>query len=128
MCVFGCTLSLTHTHTHTHTRTHSFHILEIAATKVVLSLRHSHLGETPQCLPKIAQDSQPDREILSIEDLEKGEILRGYVKAVSSVGVFIKLGHNVVGRVMIANISDRFIQNYQSSVNEGELVRTKVLS
>ena len=92
-----------------------------------MSLRHSHTGETPGCLPKVPDGMEPDREISSINDLQEGEILRGYVKAIGKVGAFIKLGRGVVGRVMISNLSDRFIKNYQSCVSVGELVRTKVL-
>ena len=44
-------------------------------------------------------------------------------------GLFVvfRLGRNVFGRVMICNISDRYIKNYESAISVGSLVRAKVL-
>ena len=34
-----------------------------------------------------------DREIKSLDDLKEGDIIRGYVKSCSDVGVFVRLVH-----------------------------------
>lgn len=147
-----------------------FHVLEIEESKIILSLRRSHLGKPFDPLPELPEDAKPDREIATVSDLREGEVVRGYVKAVGNAGVFIRLeifpytcmsmsyllavdvlwrtqytywnrngksfqyrvslyrlGREVTGRVMITNISDRFIKNYQSVVLIGELVRVKVI-
>ena len=41
--------------------------------------------------------------------------------------LFHRLGCDIVGRVMIANLSDRYIKNFKSVVEEGEIVRVKVI-
>ena len=50
--------------------------------RIDLSLRESHLGEE-------ASDIK-DPEITSISDLKVGKIIRGYVKAKTDVGYFIR--------------------------------------
>lgn len=35
-------------------------------------------------------DTPPDPEITSLEDLAEGDVVRGYVKAVTNVGVFVR--------------------------------------
>ena len=55
----------------------------IAGERMDLSLRPSRVhGDTAE--------AYPDREITSLEDLPEGTIVRGYVKAVTDVGVFIR--------------------------------------
>ena len=54
-------------------------------------------------------------------------ILRLKWESFQSCVSLYRLGREVTGRVMITNISDRFIKNYQSVVLIGELVRVKVI-
>jgi rRNA biogenesis protein RRP5 len=95
--------------------------------KYYLSLRQCHCGETPSCFPASSDGVEPDREISTINDIEEGLVLRGYLKAIDHNGAFVKLGRIVTGRVMICNLSDRYIRNYQSCYSQGELVRVKVI-
>ena len=55
--------------------------------KVDLSLRPSRTGEH-----KVQSiDTEPvDAEVTSVEDLSVGQVLRGYVKAVTDTGNFIR--------------------------------------
>lgn len=39
------------------------------------------------------KESVEDPEIESISDISKGQVLRGYVKAVTDVGVFVRYAH-----------------------------------
>ena len=54
--------------------------------KVDLSLRASRTRDQV----KEEADTPPDPEITSLEDLSKGDVVRGYVKAVTNVGVFVR--------------------------------------
>jgi predicted RNA-binding protein with RPS1 domain len=106
----------------------SFYCLQKCSNgKYYLSLRQCHCGETPSCFPASSDGVEPDREISTINDIEEGLVLRGYLKAIDHNGAFVKLGRIVTGRVMICNLSDRYIRNYQSCYSQGELVRVKVI-
>ena len=50
--------------------------------KVDLSLRASRTGE------QVKEEADP--EIASLEDLAEGDVVRGYVKAVTNIGVFVR--------------------------------------
>jgi rRNA biogenesis protein RRP5 len=71
---------------------------------------------------------QTDREISSIADVKVGEILRGFVKLVADKGLFVWLSGTVVGRVMIRDLSDRFLKDWKSQFKIHQLVKGKVVS
>ena len=111
--------------------TSSFEDKQIIATRVVsmdndkifLSARNSCLNEFLVEEPVVM-----DRVITSIHDLTKGEVLRGFVKSATDVGVFIKLGRSLTGRVRIKNLSDQFIKDFKSKYIIGKLVKCKVMN
>ena len=61
-------------------------VVAVDEDKVDLSLRASRTGEQV----KEEADTPPDPEIASLEDLAEGDVVRGYVKAVTNVGVFVR--------------------------------------
>ena len=67
-----------------------FHVVSVDKVKVTLSLRRSRLGKCCSLLPEVPEDSQPDIEITGLADLEEGQVVKGYVKAVGKFGVFIR--------------------------------------
>ncbi len=60
--------------------------------KVDLSLRTSRTGEKLKVKKGVEppEGVAPDPEISSLEDLQKGEVVRGYIKAVTNVGAFVR--------------------------------------
>ena len=44
----------------------------------------------------VSDPKKVDKEIKSLADLKDGDIVRGYVKRCSDVGVFVRYGHKVV--------------------------------
>ena len=58
-------------------------VVRVCGDQMDLSLRPSRVSAHP------VGDS-PDREITSLEELPEGSIVRGYVKAVTAVGVFVR--------------------------------------
>lgn len=75
-------------------------VVSIAGNKLDLSLRGSRTGEssTDDLQTDVEDDDTGegvsekscDPEIASLEDLDVGKVVRGYVKAVTDVGVFIR--------------------------------------
>ena len=57
--------------------------MKVSGEKIDLSLRPSRVSGQ-------AEGDSPDREITSLEDLPEGVVVRGYVKAVTDVGVFVR--------------------------------------
>ena len=91
--------------------------------KIILSTRESSMSEFLTAQPVVK-----DRVIPSIHDLTKGEILRGFIKSATDVGVFVKLSRTLTGRVRIKNMSDQFIREYKEKFSVGKVVKCKVLN
>ncbi|XP_024914034.1 protein RRP5 homolog isoform X1 [Cynoglossus semilaevis] len=69
-----------------------------------LSLRPSRLD--PQQTRAVK-----DSEVLSLDDLKAGQLIRGYVKSVGEQGVFIRLSHNITGRAQLQQSTKYFVND-----------------
>lgn len=90
------------------------------ANQIDLSLRESRISGV--------STENGDKVINGYDDIKEGDILQGYVKTCSKVGVFISLSSNITGRVQIKNLSQFFVKNYVDLFPVGRLVKAKVLS
>lgn len=68
-----------------------------------------------------------DKLIIGVDDVEVGDVIRGFVKSISN-GIFVSIGRNLVGRVQIGEISDAYLKDWSSGARVGELVTTKVIA
>jgi rRNA biogenesis protein RRP5 len=75
-----------------------------------------------------SSSKQTDREISSISDIKVGEVVRGFVANVADSGLFVGLSRNIVGRVLIRDLSDQFLKDWKSHFKVDQLVKGKVLS
>jgi S1 RNA binding domain protein len=57
-----------------------------------------------------------------------GEIVEGTVSDIMNYGAFVKLGDGKTGLVHISEVSRDFVKDIHSVLNEGDLVKAKVLS
>lgn len=71
---------------------------------------------------------QTDPEISSVSGIKVGQILRGFVVNVADSGLFVGLARNIVGRVLIRDLSDQFLKDWKSHFKVDQLVKAKVLS
>jgi rRNA biogenesis protein RRP5 len=71
---------------------------------------------------------QTDREISSFNEIKVGEILRGFVENITDVGLFVSLATNIIGRVLIRDLSDQFLKDWKDHFKLNQLVKAKVLS
>ncbi|TNN71202.1 Protein RRP5 [Liparis tanakae] len=67
-----------------------------------LSLRPSRLN------PQQAKPAK-DPEVMSIDDLKAGQLIRGYVKSVGEHGIFIRLSSSITGRAQLQHSSKYFV-------------------
>ncbi|CDQ85272.1 unnamed protein product [Oncorhynchus mykiss] len=72
-----------------------------------------------------------DPEIVSLEDLSEGQIVRGYVRTVNAQGVFVSLSRSIKGRAQFQKATKYFVashQDYAKKVPQATLLTTKILS
>ena len=67
-------------------------------------------------------------DVLEMEDLKSGMILKGTVRNVIDFGVFVDIGVHQDGLVHISQICDRYIKHPLEAVSVGDVVEVKVLS
>ena len=66
-------------------------------------------------------------DVLDMEDLKPGMILKGTVRNVIDFGAFVDIGVHQDGLVHISRITDRFIKHPLEAVSVGDIVDVKVL-
>ncbi|XP_061578811.1 protein RRP5 homolog isoform X2 [Cololabis saira] len=100
------------------------YLLDERNGKWQLSLRPSRLN------PEQAKPVK-DAEVVSLDKLEVGQIIRGFVKSVGEQGIFIRLARNITGRSQLQQ-STRFFVSNQKVLSEhlppNTLLTTKILS
>ena len=67
-------------------------------------------------------------DVLSMEDLTEGMVLKGTVRNVIDFGAFVDIGVHQDGLVHISQICDRFIKHPLEAVSVGDVVEVKVMS
>lgn len=67
-------------------------------------------------------------DVLAMEDLTEGMILKGTVRNVIDFGIFVDIGVHQDGLIHISEISDKFIKHPLDAVSVGEIVTVKILS
>lgn len=86
-------------------------------------------------LEKPARDPREDMpkpilrsDVLEIEDLTPGMVLKGTVRNVIDFGAFVDIGVHQDGLVHISQMCDRFIKHPLEVVSVGDIVEVKVMS
>lgn len=67
-------------------------------------------------------------DVLDMEDLKPGMILKGTVRNVIDFGAFVDIGVHQDGLVHISQITDKFIKHPLEAVSVGDVVEVQVLS
>ena len=67
-------------------------------------------------------------DVLSMEDLKEGMILKGTVRNVIDFGAFVDIGVHQDGLVHISQMSDKYIKHPLEAVSVGDIVEVKVIS
>lgn len=100
-----------------------------------LGIGEMTLADIVKELEKPARDPREDMpkpilrsDVLEMEDLKPGMILKGTVRNVIDFGAFVDIGVHQDGLVHISQMSDRFIKHPLDVVSVGDIVEVKVLS
>ena len=67
-------------------------------------------------------------DVMGMEDLKEGMILKGTVRNVIDFGVFVDIGVHQDGLVHISQISDRRINHPSDVLKVGQIIKVQVLS
>ncbi len=67
-------------------------------------------------------------DVLEIEDLKPGMLLKGTVRNITDFGAFVDIGVHLDGLVHISELSDRFVKHPMDVVKVGQVVDVRVLS
>ena len=86
-------------------------------------------------LEKPARDPREDMpapilrsDVMDLEDLKPGMILKGTVRNIVDFGAFVDIGVHQDGLVHISQMTDRFIRHPLEAVSVGDIVDVQVLS
>ena len=67
-------------------------------------------------------------DVMSIEDLKVGMIMKGTVRNVIDFGAFVDIGVHQDGLVHISEVCDRYIKHPSEELTVGQVVKVKVIS
>ena len=67
-------------------------------------------------------------DVLKMEDLQEGMILKGTVRNVVDFGAFVDIGVKQDGLVHVSKMADRYVKNPLEVVSVGDVVEVKVIS
>ncbi|XP_053245269.1 protein RRP5 homolog isoform X1 [Podarcis raffonei] len=99
-------------------------ILSSEGKKMEVSLRQSRINPKSRCKVE-------DPEITSLDDLQNGQLVRGYVKSITPSGIFFGLSDSVVGQIPPQLISPLFISDHSlcaKYIHAGQFLTAKVIS
>ena len=110
-------------------------VKDLKATAEQVGVGTMTLTDILKELEKPARDPRQDSpapilrsDVLAIEDLQEGMILKGTVRNVVDFGAFVDIGVHQDGLVHVSQLSNKFIKNPFDVVKVGDIVEVKVKS
>ena len=67
------------------------------------------------------------KEVMGIDDLKEGMILKGKVRNITDFGAFVDIGVGIDGLVHVSKISNKFIKNPNEVLTNSQVVEVKVV-
>lgn len=82
------------------------------------------------CRPSLFDSKKKtmNKYIGSFNDLKAGETVEGFISNIANSGIFVELGHSVVARVQIKNVSDAFLADWKRGFVVKQKVKGVILS
>lgn len=69
-----------------------------------------------------------DASISTPTDLKINDTVRGFVKNVADIGVFVTLGYDVTGFVRVSELSDSFVKDWKTNYEIDRLITGKIIA
>ncbi|KAI6708852.1 hypothetical protein JHW43_008621 [Diplocarpon mali] len=101
-------------------------IVRVCVTEIDVPNKKVRLSTRPSRVLNSSLEVK-DPEISEVSQLNTNDIVRGFISNIASSGLFINLGGKVTGYVKVKELSDSFIEDWQSSYEVGQLVSGRVL-
>ena len=107
---------------------------DIASLAVQLGVGEPTLKDMIEEMKKPGRDPRDEAEgpvlrsdVMSIEDLKEGMILKGTVRNIMDFGVFVDIGVHQDGLVHISELASRFVKHPLEVVSVNDIVSVKVI-
>lgn len=86
-------------------------VLDISGDKIAVSLRSA---------------DAKDKAINSVSDLERGDVVKGFVKSIANNGLYVALGRSTYALVRVTDLSDAYLQDWKKYFKVHQLVVGKI--
>ncbi|CAO1632421.1 unnamed protein product [Jaminaea pallidilutea] len=96
--------------------------IEVSILRLKNSGRRADVSTRLSRIDKNASSEVKDGEVDAAADVKAGQKVRGFVKATSAAGLFVDLGRNVTARVLIGELFDEYVKEWQGRFKAGQLV------
>lgn len=102
---------------------HEFHVNEYVGAKVL-----DIDADQQKISVSLRDEDSTDRTIDSFEDLSRGDIVKGFVKNVSTNGVYVSLGRSVFALVRVSDLSDSYLKDWKKFFKPNQSVTGKIIN
>lgn len=92
------------------------------ATATILAID----SEQKKIAVSLRTDDAVDKVINSVEDLERGDVVKGFVKNVANNGVYVALGRSVHALVRVSDLSDSYLKDWKNYFKPQQQVVGKI--
>ena len=110
-------------------------LLDIAKLSVDLNAGVPTVTDILSALTKPGRDPREDlpapltrQNIVKLEDIKPGSIMRGTVRNITDFGVFVDIGIKTAGFIHISELSRRFIKHPLDVVSVGDIIKVIVIN
>ena len=102
---------------------HAFHVNEyVGATVLDIDVDQHKISVS------LRDKDSMDKTINSIKDLSRGDVVKGFVKNVSSNGVYVSLGRSVYALVRVSDLSDSYLKDWKKFFKPNQSVTGKIIN
>lgn len=100
---------------------HVFHANDFATVTVI-----AVDAEQKKIAVSLRTEDATDKVINSIKDLNRGEVVKGFVKNVANNGVYVALGRSVHALVRVSDLSDSYLKDWKKYFKPQQQVVGKI--
>ncbi|KAH3669200.1 hypothetical protein WICMUC_005039 [Wickerhamomyces mucosus] len=95
----------------------------------VVSARVLDIDETNQKIHvSLRSEKSKDKLVSSYKDLERGDVVKGFIKNITDKGLFIALGRVVTAYVKVSDLSDSYLKEWKKYYKPHQFVIGKVVN